>query len=993
VDRLVADTASGDALPLLAFTLAKLAAGVERGGCLSVERYEQLGGVQGALSAQADAALGAAVAAGGRDRSAVLRELLRLVTVDEQGHPTRRRIAREELPPVVAAELDCFVDRRLLTTDTEDERVTVTVAHEAFLSTWPPLAEAVAAASTALRARRAVEHAAAGWAGTGRPPDRLWERGQLAAAVADVGARLRSVRSAAGVAGRLRRRGAERSSPAGTLVVDRIELSVVAAEFLHASIRRDTRLRRRSVTVLSVLLVLALAAGAVAFQQGVTAVRQRDDAVHSRVTSQAEQLREVDSSLAAQLDVVAHRMRPTPELRTALVTEAGAPLAVSLRGHTDTVSSVRFIAGDRALASVSLDRSLRVWDVAGRTASGPANQLLPGGREVSGSLAVSGDGRMLVHGTNDGSLRVWDVGDPSRATPIGSAPTGRTDLVTDVAISTDGRTAVTANAFASVHLWDLTDPTRPTPLGGPLPEMGDEVAEIALSPDGRNLAVAGRRRVSLWDITDRARPVPRGAPPGQQDATHGAVAFSPGGVLAIAQGTTVRLWDVRDPARPTELGRPLVHPDLVHSVAFSARGMLATGGSDKAVRLWNVTHPEEAVLLGQPLLGHGDAVLTVAFSADGSALASGDNGGGTRVWDLPTVLQTGLTDYLNNVALADDGRTLAIGSGSVVELWDIADGRGPARLGAALSAGAGGVDGVAFGPDGRTLVGGGDRAVRLWDTTDPAHPAPLGAPVSVTGTVDRLALSPDGRTLATGGPDRPIADLTSTDALTANSTVRLWDISDRGAPKLAGTVRTKGLDSLAFSPNGRVLAVGRLNFLELFDVADPDDPRALGKPVNGSQDGFVQAVAFSPDSTILAANVQQTLRMWRVADPAHPQPLGPPLPGQPGGVLAVAFSPDGHTLASAGQDHTVRLWDVSDPARAVAIGTPLVGHTNQVHTVAFTPDGRTLLTGSRDQTVRFWTLDVERAIERICATTGDALTSDGWARYVSADLPFDPPCP
>ena len=91
----------------------------------------------------------------------------------------------------------------------------------------------------------------------------------------------------------------------------------------------------------------------------------------------------------------------------------------------------------------------------------------------------------------------------------------------------------------------------------------------------------------------------------------------------------MRLWDVRDPARPTELGRPLVHPDLVHSVAFSARGMLATGGSDKAVRLWNVTHPEEAVLLGQPLLGHGDAVLTVAFSADGSALASGDNSGST----------------------------------------------------------------------------------------------------------------------------------------------------------------------------------------------------------------------------------------------------------------------------------------------------------------------------------------------------------------------------
>ena len=219
---------------------------------------------------------------------------MRLVTVDEQGRPTRWRVRRDELPPVVA-ELDAFVARRLLTTDLEDGQVIVGVAHEAFLSAWPPLAEAITAASTALRARRAVEQAAADWAGTGRPPERLWERGQLAAALADAGARLRSVRSAAGVAGRLRSRGAERSSPAGTLVVDRIELSVVAAEFLHASIRRDTRLRRRSVTVLSVLLVLALAAGAVAFQQGVTAVRQRDDAVHSRVTSQAEQLREVDS--------------------------------------------------------------------------------------------------------------------------------------------------------------------------------------------------------------------------------------------------------------------------------------------------------------------------------------------------------------------------------------------------------------------------------------------------------------------------------------------------------------------------------------------------------------------------------------------------------------------------------------------------------------------------------------------------------------------------
>jgi hypothetical protein len=88
VARLIDDTDAGDALPLLAFTLAQLADGVGRGGQLSATRYDQLGGVQGALTSQADAALAAAVATGGRSTEEVIAGLLRLVTVDEQGRPT-----------------------------------------------------------------------------------------------------------------------------------------------------------------------------------------------------------------------------------------------------------------------------------------------------------------------------------------------------------------------------------------------------------------------------------------------------------------------------------------------------------------------------------------------------------------------------------------------------------------------------------------------------------------------------------------------------------------------------------------------------------------------------------------------------------------------------------------------------------------------------------------------------------------------------------------
>jgi hypothetical protein len=247
VARLVADTDSGEALPLLAYTLAQLAEGVGRGGRLLPSRYEQLGGAQGALARQADAALGDAVATSGRDPGRVVKELLRLVTVDEQDRPTRWRVPRDELPALVAAELDAFVARRLVTTDLENGQVVVGVAHEAFLSAWPPLAKAITAASTALRARRQIEHAAGDWAEHGQRPERLWERGQLAAALVDTGARLEAgnesspdPRNKGSAHPPSLFRPARRHLGHRVVVTDRVELSRQARDFLLASIRHDS---------------------------------------------------------------------------------------------------------------------------------------------------------------------------------------------------------------------------------------------------------------------------------------------------------------------------------------------------------------------------------------------------------------------------------------------------------------------------------------------------------------------------------------------------------------------------------------------------------------------------------------------------------------------------------------------------------------------------------------------------------------------------------
>ncbi len=185
------------------------------------------------------------------------------------------------------------------------------------------------------------------------------------------------------------------------------------------------------------------------------------------------------------------------------------------------------------------------------------------------------------------------------------------------------------------------------------------------------------------------------------------------------------------------------------------------------------------------------------------------------------------------------------------------------------------------------------------------------------------------------------AFLTANTLQTRQTLFKIWQYN----PQIRNIIQVYNDDitGVVFSPDGQTLATsGRYSkTIRLWNV---QTGQPLGEPMIGHT-GFVNSIAFSPDGKMLASgSTDKTIRLW---DGQTGQPLSQPLVGSYS-VKSVAFSPDGQTLA-AGMDIGIQLWNLQTRN---PISKPFFEHIATI--VAFSPDGQTLASGSIDATIRLW---------------------------------------
>lgn len=928
------------ALPMLQYALTTLFDQRDQHQ-LTLDAYQAIGGVSGALTRQADAVF----ATLGVEQQAAARQLfLRLVTLGEGTEDTRRQALRAELVSLDDAHMPVVIDRfgqaRLLTFDHEpvSRAPTVEVAHEAIIRSWVTLRSWLDESRADLRQQRILASATREWLAANRDTSFLAS-----------GSRLE------GLAGWVKETNLALSQDEESYIQASLEERNRQRSAEQARGERERLLERRArqraqfaTLILAISVVVALMLAALAWRQEGRAQQARDRSDELALLSNAQvalyRTQDTDQALALALEAVEMGHLPDDEYRV--------------------LTETMYAPGTRRLIV------------------GPGSHLY--------HLDLSADGTQVVVGDEGGVIHLWDVATGSTVRQFN----GHTGYVRDVVFSPDERRIASVGSDGTLYLWDVNTGDTLLEALSPAP-----LVSVSFTPDGQQIATgADDGTISLYNAEsgELLNTLPGDDP--DTDAIEGHRSWVWGLdmhpteplMLSAGRGGLVFLWDLEtlEPRYIIELSNQM------YDAIFSADGsrFLTAGFDLNDTRLWDTASGEPLV----PLRGHTASVYNIAFGPDETTALSASQDNTLRLWDLETGAElhrfVGHSDYAFDLAFLPGGeRFISSSWDGTLRVWDIVTNETLRRLDGHENT----IYQVQFDPAGERIISASrDQTARIWDVASGEQRLVLGpddpATDTIEGHADRVisaAFSPDGERVLTGdlssnlilwdaatgeplqtyGPDNPETDVIEghtlsssqddllslwyvtfgVDGRTAFSTafdqsILRWDL-ETGEVLQQYLGHENGVLGVRLIDDGqRFLSWSWDATIILWDTQTGEIIRRYAGHSN-----WIWSVALHPDGEhFLSTSADNSMILWHID---REQPVRTYL-GHEDAVLSAAFSPDGHWIISSGRDKRVTLWNVETGAWLRHFN----GHSNWIRSVDYHPSQNLFVTGDNDGSILLW---------------------------------------